>query len=297
MISSERKQELEFKLLRIVNSSGDSSYCEYPLFEHDPPLIDMLRFLWKSFIDLDEMKVKKGFLLLYANQFIRDIRASVPSFSDDELLSFALESYQDATDDLCLDSLREADTFEAYVQDIIQSNNDLQDIQLREELQSAWRELQPRIATLSINLVSSIRDVYSEYMFWLKKHPEAIDRIAWEAFEKIIAEVLSSKGFSIDLTGRLRNQSADLLAIRTDELGVETRYLIECKRYVRTRRVGIDVVNAVIGAARRANVDHAILVTSSNFTRDVVREENRLRDCRLHLRDGNDVVQWLNDYT
>ena len=161
---------------------------------------------------------------------------------------------------------------------------------------ATWQRWKPRVINLSTTLISSIKDVHSEYISWIKKHPDAIDKIAWEAFERLIAEVFASRGFYVDLTGRLRNRSADILAVRTDEFGVETKYLIECKRYDSSRRVGFEIVNAVIGAARRAKVDHAFLVTSSYFTKDVVRKQKELVDIRLHLMDGDKVRQWLREY-
>ena len=133
-------------------------------------------------------------------------------------------------------------------------------------------------------------------MLWLRAHPEVLDRIAWEAFEQIVAEILAGKGFTVDLAGRIRDKTADILAIRTDELGIETKYLIECKRYSKARRVGLDIVNGVLGAATRADVDHALLVTSSSYTRDVERLKPSLSELRLHLRDGEDVLKWLQDY-
>lgn len=161
----------------------------------------------------------------------------------------------------------------------------------------AWRTWKPRIIRLTPHFVRSIKDVYQEYVAWLKKHPEVLDKIAWEAFEKLVAEIFVSRGFHVDITGRLRNRSSDIIAIRSDAFGVETRYLIECKRYERSRHIGLEIVNGVIGAARRADVDHAFLVTSSYFTRDVKTRTAEFEQLRLHLRDGDDVRQWLKDYT
>ena len=159
-----------------------------------------------------------------------------------------------------------------------------------------WREWKPRVVCLTPRLVSSIRTVDEEYLVWLRQHPDALERIAWEAFEQIIAEIFASKGFHVDLTGRLRNRSADIIAVRADEFGVETKYLIECKKYAHTRLIGLDIVNGVIGAARRADVDHAFLVTSSFFTRDVEAQKQEFKQFRLHLRDGDDVREWLSNY-
>lgn len=175
------------------------------------------------------------------------------------------------------------------------------DVAEREMEQQALRQVleswTKHAVNLTPSLIASVRDVSWQYIAWLQNHVSTLDRVAWEAFEHIIAEVFASNGFRVDITARTRNASADLIAIRTDEFGVETRYLVECKRYASTRKVGLDVVNAVIGAARRADVDHAFLVTSSAFTADVRAEESRFRDLRLHLRDGRDVVEWLAEYT
>ena len=163
-------------------------------------------------------------------------------------------------------------------------------------IRALWMKMKPRVAKLSPALIGSIKEISEEYIIWLKYHPKAIEQIAWEAFEKLVAEIFSSKGFEVALTGRIRNQSADILAIRTDEFGVETKYLIECKRYNSSNHVGFDIVNNVIGAAKRANVDHAFLVTSSFFSSDVKFHEQDLRELRLHIRDGEAVREWLRNY-
>lgn len=153
-----------------------------------------------------------------------------------------------------------------------------------------------RVKPLTSELVSSVREVRIELIEWLARHPTAISSVAWDAFERIIAEVLASKGFEVELTARTQNASADIIAIRRDNLGVETRYLVECKRYQDKKRVGLSIVNGVLGAKKRAGADHALLVTTNHFTRHVRRLEESLRDLRLHLRDGDDVRSWLTSY-
>lgn len=165
-----------------------------------------------------------------------------------------------------------------------------------EALMTVWEHWQRRLQPLTPRLIASVHDVNREYLLWLKRHPDVIDRVAWDAFEKIIAEIFASRGFRVTFSARLRNQSADLLAVRSDDLGVETKYLVEIKKYSRGNRVGMDIVNAVLGAARRADVEHAFLVTTSSFTKDVELQRSQLSNLRLHLRDGDDVRLWLRDY-
>ncbi len=163
-------------------------------------------------------------------------------------------------------------------------------------LESLWTRWSRRTIAVSGPLLATEKELHREMMLWLRRHPDGIEEVAWEAFEKIIAEIFASHGFKVELTGRVSGRSADILAVRTDELGVDTRYLIEAKRYAAGGKVGLDVVNQVLGAARRQNVEHAFLVTTTRFTADVERERPLLADLRLHLRDGDAIREWLSRY-
>jgi HJR/Mrr/RecB family endonuclease len=120
--------------------------------------------------------------------------------------------------------------------------------------------------------------------------------VAWEAFEKTVAEIFASKGFTVDIVAKRRGSSADIIAVRRDPFGAEIRYLVECKRRSGQRTIGLGVVNAVLGAKVRAKADYAFLVTTSNFSTDVNAQRPRLRDLRLHLADGAEVIAWLQEY-
>ncbi|UCF85985.1 MAG: restriction endonuclease [Desulfobacteraceae bacterium] len=62
------------------------------------------------------------------------------------------------------------------------------------------------------------------------------------------------------------------------------------------KRCSMNIINQVIGAAKRADVDHAFLVTTSFYTKDVSRRKAEFSDIRLHLRDGYEVQEWLKNY-
>ena len=251
----------------------------------------ILRMLWH--LHLTPLKEARDLGGIYATFLVPYLRRQLGGDWDDRVLNdFAVEIANDVPDEAFI---RHVSTmpFEDYVTKQLFSAADPDELSLFE---TVWRQWEPRIVRLTPAFVSSIRTVHEEYVQWLRHHPDVLDKIAWEAFEEIIAEIFASKGFHVDLTGRLRNRSADLIAIRSDEFGVETKYLIECKKYSETRRIGMDVVNGVIGAARRADVDHAFLVTSSFYTRDVVARKTEFEQLRMHLRDGDDVREWLRSY-
>ena len=102
-------------------------------------------------------------------------------------------------------------------------DDDEEDRMFRSVLDRVWREWEPRVIHLSPPLVASMRDINREYLEWLQKHPDVIDRISWEAFERLVAEIFSSKGFSIELTGRVRDRSSDILGVRVDEFACVNR--------------------------------------------------------------------------
>ena len=161
----------------------------------------------------------------------------------------------------------------------------------------AWNSWKPRVVTLTPTLVASVKEVYSEYIQWLSRHPDALNKIAWEAFEKLIAEVMASNGFQVELVGRRKDERGDIVAIKGEEGGREIKYIIECKRYSPDRHVGIDIVERLLGAAIAKKTDHAMLVTTTTFTKDVLALKTRYEELNLHLHDGSAVVEWLRGYT
>jgi len=109
-------------------------------------------------------------------------------------------------------------------------------------------------------------------------------------------EILASKGFVVEFTGRVKNISADIIAVRHVERGTTVKYLIECKRYRTKKKVDLNIVNAVIGASYRAKVKHAMLLTTSSFTSNAFDALADLEDIRLDLHDGGQITEWLSDY-
>lgn len=165
-----------------------------------------------------------------------------------------------------------------------------------EAFASQYEDWTSRIANLSSDLIASLERIHEEYLIWLKTHPDDLAKVHWLAFERLTAEILASHDFEVTLTGQVKNKSSDIIAVDSNALGIKTKYLVECKRHAETNRVGINIVNAVLGAKDRAHTDHALLVTTSTFTRGVLKEASRLSDLRLHLRDGAKVKEWLVDY-
>ncbi len=157
-----------------------------------------------------------------------------------------------------------------------------------------YEQFLKRTENLTPELISAMKTINEEYLIWMKSHTESLPNVAWEAFERLTGEILSSQGFDVKLTGRSRGDNADIIAIEKLDGGERLKYLVECKRY--KERIGVGIVNGVIGAKVFQGIEHAMLVTTSFFTRDVINVKPRLDELKLELKDGNDVVDWLKDY-
>ena len=128
-------------------------------------------------------------------------------------------------------------------------------------------------------------------MRYLKTHPQALHEIRPRQFEELIAEILAQYGWQVQLTPATRDGGYDLFAISKDRAGVQTSWIIECKKYREDRKVGIDVVRELFGV--KANLDPAglpggtagmlMVATTSHFTKGVQKRKESRYD--LELRD------------
>jgi len=113
-------------------------------------------------------------------------------------------------------------------------------------------------------------------------------------FEELIAEIWDRFGYQVELTARTRDHGRDIVAIKKSE--VETKYLIECKRYRSTHKVGVSIVRALFGVKVHEMATKAILATTSTFTRDS-REFLDNHKWELEGRDHDGIVRWASAAT
>lgn len=96
----------------------------------------------------------------------------------------------------------------------------------------------------------------------------------WE-FERFVADVFESHGFNANVTQKTRDGGKDIVA--TCEMGgvLYTTYF-ECKRYDPCRPVGVNVVRELYAVLEKERVDKGVIVTTSYFTRDAIKESEQL---------------------
>lgn len=143
-------------------------------------------------------------------------------------------------------------------------------------------------------LIESIESVNAEFMAYVKSHPHSMCDVHPRRFEELIAELLASFGWQVELTSQTRDGGYDIFAIQPATAGVETPWIVECKRFRPDRPVGIDIVRALYGVKTDLRVGMAMVATTSRFSESVHSFKTSRYD--LALRDYEGIVEWLNDY-
>jgi restriction endonuclease Mrr len=93
-------------------------------------------------------------------------------------------------------------------------------------------------------------------------------------FEELIAELLLSQGFKVELTGKTRDNGYDIIAIKYIDDHNPLKFLVECKRYT-NRKVGVEIIRGFKEVIDTEKANRGIIVTTSYFTKDAIKKQKR----------------------
>jgi hypothetical protein len=80
-----------------------------------------------------------------------------------------------------------------------------------------------------------------------RKNPEQLRELNPPLFEAVIAELLAGFGWEVSVTPATRDGGYDILGVTTDDSGLRTSWIIECKRYAADNKVGVQIARQVTG--------------------------------------------------
>ena len=146
----------------------------------------------------------------------------------------------------------------------------------------------------SAALVADVRAVTAEAMAAIRRDPRRLFELSSRAFEEFVAELLASFGWEVTLTAATCDGGYDILGISKDRSGCRTSWIVECKRYARSRRVGIGVARALFGVKTARGIANAMIATTSYFSSPVQQFARSRYD--FELRDYGNVVDWIREY-
>lgn len=143
-------------------------------------------------------------------------------------------------------------------------------------------------------IVTDLCSGVSALILAVNNNPSILYEIDPRHFEQMIAHIFSLHGFSVELTKQTRDGGRDIIAVRSD-LGIKSKFIIECKRYAPNNPVTVELVRALYGVQMQEGANKAVLATTSRFTPDAhtFAKAKNTTEWSMALKDFNDIYQWI----
>lgn len=141
-------------------------------------------------------------------------------------------------------------------------------------------------------IVPCVRAIDDRLIEYLRRNPREMHNLRPRQFEELIYDILSSFGWSVELTPESKDGGYDIVGVSGSVGGLSSSWIVECKKYRDENRVGVGVVRSLCGVKEQVKAANAMIVTSSTFTRGAIELARSRWD--LSLRDYNDILEWLD---
>lgn len=147
------------------------------------------------------------------------------------------------------------------------------------------------IESIIIDTGNKIKDI----LFEIFLHNEKLYEISSREFEKVIAELLYFNGFEVELSKQTRDGGYDIIALkRMDNLN-PIKYLVECKRFGPTRRIGVEIIRSFKEVIQTEQANKGLIVTTSYFSSDAIKKQLET-PYLLDYKDKDDLMKWVKEY-
>jgi len=124
----------------------------------------------------------------------------------------------------------------------------------------------------------------------LRQHPALLKTLDWRKFEELLADILETFGYEVELMQGTKDGGVDIFALRKDgDLGSH-RYLVQAKRW--RRKVGVEPVQRLLFQHTHHKPTKSCLATTAEFTRGAWSLADEYQ-WQLELRDYNGLREWI----
>ena len=135
----------------------------------------------------------------------------------------------------------------------------------------------------------------SELYNYFGTKPERLERLHWREFEKLVAELLESQGFVVELGPGSADGGVDLRFLQRDPIG-DVLTLVQVKKYRKDRKIRLDAVQALHGARMAERADGSMFITTSSYLPSAKKFAGR-ENVLMNLHISDDVRNWCVDAT
>ena len=155
---------------------------------------------------------------------------------------------------------------------------------IEEMLDETGTQLETQESSLSLNPI----DIALYYE--LQHHPELLTSLDWRKFEELLADILETFGYQIELTQSTKDGGIDIIALeRNEEFGLN-KYLLQAKRW--RHSVGVEPVQRLLFCHDYYRATRSCLATTSQFTKGAWRLHQEY-EWRLSLKERRDLWEWI----
>lgn len=107
-------------------------------------------------------------------------------------------------------------------------------------------------------------------------------------FEEAVAELFRQQGYKAQVTPPTNDKGIDILLKRGEQ-----KYVVQCKQWNRTYRVGPEYIRDFIGAMDGMRVREGFFVTTASYT-EMAKDAAKKSSLIVHLIDGERLGAWAN---
>jgi restriction system protein len=119
--------------------------------------------------------------------------------------------------------------------------------------------------------------------------------VQWREFEKLVAELLHSDGWKVELRQGTKDGGVDILAMKTGFPYGDVLTLWQAKWLGKGRKVGIDTIRELADTRNEFKASKGIIVTSSYLTGGAIKRIERDAFI-LGKVDPKDLSEWIRNY-
>ncbi|MBN8649779.1 MAG: restriction endonuclease [Cytophagales bacterium] len=125
----------------------------------------------------------------------------------------------------------------------------------------------------------------------LIKNPELLKTLDWRIFEEMLADILKTFGYTIELTRKTKDGGIDVIAIKADNDFGQNKYILQAKRYAHS--VQVSPVRELLYLHGEQRATKSCLATTSTFTKGAWELADKHR-WTLELKDREGILTWID---
>lgn len=133
-------------------------------------------------------------------------------------------------------------------------------------------------------------DVYEEMYAHFARRPDDLHRLSWREYEILLHRIFQNQGFQSELGPGRGDGGVDVRLLQRDPIG-DVMTLVQAKKYAPNRKIKLEAVQALHGAATVDGALKSIFVTTSAYEPVAKRFAARTSGS-MTLATSDDVAKW-----